>query len=337
MMKKWIVRGPLLAVCCLIAFAAHADTRHVIICGSGGEPEYVAKFRDWGLRLYTVLAGYAGNNPDHAVLFTENGPSDLPLELAGAQQSNLENIRAVFAQLEAAMSPEDDVIVYLIGHGSFRRDEAKFMIPGPDLSAGELREFLDRLDARRAAVVNGSSSSAGFINVLGSAGHVVCTATKSADERNATEFMRFFVESLEDGSADQDHDGRVSIFEVCNQAAARTAAWYKNEGLIQTEHALLEDNGDGLGTRLPLEGQQDDDETVDGARAKNIFVKDFVFSPSIPPELIKDYRDALHAVEELKRAKSSLPESDYYAELEALLLQAARANREIRDRTDDEE
>ena len=67
----------------------------------------------------------------------------------------------------------------------------------------------------------------------------------------------------------------------------------------------------------------------DGALAARLFLKDFAYPPTVPRELIDRYRDAIDAVEALKARKSQTPPDKYAAELEALLIRAARLNREI--------
>jgi hypothetical protein len=317
---SWIV---LLLTCCLAPLPARGEAYHVIVCGSGGEEVYSARFADWGNRLRTVLLAYSGEDPARVALLLE-----APAE--GAQQSTLENIRAVFQGLVQACGPDDEVFVYLIGHGSHRAGVSKFNVPGPDLSAEELGALLDALPTRRTCLVNGSSTSAGFINVLSAPERIVCTATRDTEERNATRFMGAFVEALEDETADIDRDGRISVLEACTQAAVLTAAAYEGDGLLQTEHAILDDNADRLGTRLPVEVAQAAEGPMDGNDAAARFLKDHRFPPHVPQELIDEYRNALASVEELKQQKAALSEEDYYARLEPLLLKAARANRAIR-------
>lgn len=307
------------ATCCLFTTSAIAANHHVIICGSGGEEAYVKKFADWGDRLQAALVDHCAAEPDRVLLLTESDAE---------RPSTLEGIRAAFHDLESCCTPEDTVWVYLIGHGSFRRNVSKLNIPGPDLAAEDLDALLDSLPAQQAVIVNAASSGAGFINVLSGPGRVVCSATKDVEQRNATEYMEHFIRALVEGGADQDRDERISILEACTHAAALTAAWYENEHLIATENAILDDDGDGLGTRLPIAGDQGD-----GRHASAIFLRDEAFPEGVAAAQIESYRDALAAVEALKARKAELEESQYYAELERLLIDAARAHRTLRSPT----
>lgn len=318
----------------MIAPAAPAASYHVLLCGSGGEEEYSEKFRDWGMRLRDALVMRLGVPVDNVVLLTEPETDNADTLLT----TNLESIRATFAAMSDSVTPDDDLFVYFIGHGSYMKNVSKFHVPGADLTAEELDALLKAVPAGRTIVLNGTSSSAGFINVLSGDGRVICTATKSFAEINATEYMGFFIEGLEDGSADRNHDDRISFLEACEQASELTATWYTTEGLIATEHAILDDNGDGFGSRLPIElldlsmeeeKSANGNEFLDGAFARQCYIKEYSFDPSVPRELIDTYLAALDEVTALKTEKSQLAEEAYYAQLEKLLLNAARTNREI--------
>ena len=73
------------------------------------------------------------------------------------------------------------------------------------------------------------------------------TATRSGQETNATRFTEFFIAALGAADADTDQDGQISVLEAFNYANRLTADFYLRAGRLATEHALLEDNGDGIG------------------------------------------------------------------------------------------
>jgi len=315
--------------------AAQASPRHIILCGSGGDKTYQEKFAAWGRRLRTALVELLGRPPDEIVLLTESADA----ATTPARISDLETIRSVFKEDADEVGPDDDLFIYLIGHGSHWRGVSRFHIPGPDLTADDLARLIEPVRARRLVLINAASAGAGFINTLSRSGRVIATATKSVAERNATEFMEYFLQALEDGSADQNRDERISVLEACRQAAALTDAYYVGRGLIATEHALLDDNGDGQGARLAGESQSDSasetSPTVtavqqDGALAAQCFLKDFSFPPAVPREAVDRYLSLLKRIEELKSAKPKMESEAYYAALEPLIVKAARAHREIR-------
>jgi len=315
----------------------YAASLDMIVCGSGGTEEYQQRFADWGHRLRRVLIEQLDHPDENVRLLTESREARDSSE----PTTSLESIRSVVKEFAERISTVQDLYVYLIGHGSYIKSVSKFNIPGPDLTATELDDLIATVPARRVVVINATSSSAGFINDLSGPNRIICTATKSADEKNATEFMEYFIQGLEDSSADQNRDERISVLETCRQAAALTAAWYLSEGLLGTEHALLDDNGDALGSRLPIDdispGEMDENDTsLDGALAAVSYIKDFSFPSTVPQNLIDRYLNTLHKVDELKRKKPAMATDQYYARLETLLIDAAKANRQIRRLAEEE-
>jgi hypothetical protein len=306
----------------------------IIVCGKGGEAEFDARFQRWSERLYGVLTGDLMHPAENVHLLTASRATSDTLTTGGADLAAAE---AAFAAVARRCTADDDLFVYLIGHGSHQQGVSKLNLAGPDLSAEALKALLAGIDCRRAVIVNSASASAGFVNVLSGEGRIVCTATRNVEERNATDFMEFFVQGLEDAGADQNRDERISVLEAAQQAAALTDAGYLGRGLIATEHALLDDNGDGLGTRLPLGTAPDEDRrrnrdeaaVADGLRAATCYIKEFRFSPNVPTELARAYLDALEDIERLKLEKVRRDPAEYRSLLEGLLIKAALLNREI--------
>ena len=312
-------RAVLAGVLLLWAQAVWGADFDLIVCGSGGEVDYTAQFRAWGMRLRDALVDRLGHPAGRVTLLTESGE-----DADGV--STLAEVRAAVHRLAGQVTARDDLFVYLIGHGTYRQQTAKLNLPGSDLSAGELDRLLKAVAARRLVVIQAAPASAAFVNVLSGPGRILCTSTRSADERNATRFMEYFVQALEDGSADTDRDERISVLEACRQASALTQAWYTGEGYVATEHALLDDNGDGLGTRLA----EMDSVGADGKEAARCFVMDYRAPAGTPPEQVDAYRAAMDEVQALIAQKAEMDSAAYFGELESRLVRAARLNREIR-------
>jgi len=303
-----------------ISLTAAADPFALVICGSGGEEEFTERFSEWGTRLYGALTQDLGFEIENVSLLMDGEDTD----------PSLESIQNALGTLGDRIAPEDDLFVFVIGHGSHLLGISKINVPGPDVSAEALDEWIATIAPRRLVVINAASSSAGFINVLSGPNRIICTATKSIEEKNATVFMQHFIDGIEDGSADLNRDTRISVYEACEQAAILTRAWYESEGLIATEHALLDDNGDRRGSRLAEPDDTDTDEEGDGELAARSWLRDFSFPPEVPQDLIDTYLSNLDAVEELKAQKETTEPVAYNAKLEEHLINAARANAAIR-------
>jgi hypothetical protein len=159
-------------------------------------------------------------------------------------------------------------------------------------------------------VINTASASAAFINILSRPNRAIVTSTRGGDQPNATEFMEHLLGVLEERRGDQNRDGQLTLTELCNAASAATTQWYENEDFVATENALLDDNGDALGSRLPLEGA--DGEARDGALASAIVLRSDAPTTGADPAKLKAYRAAIVAVEAWKASKSSVDEATYW-------------------------
>jgi hypothetical protein len=231
-----------------------------------------------------------------------------------------------------ACQPEqgaDQLWLVLIGHGTSDGREARFNLRGPDVSATDLAQWLKPF-RRPLALIDTTACSAPFLNKLCAANRVVITATRSGSEQSFARFGQYLADALTDPQADLDHDGSVSLLEAFLTASHQTAESYKVQGRLASEHALLEDNGDGLGTPADwFRGLRAVKKASDGASPDGLLAQQFRLFPSpedrnLTPEQIAQ-RDALEKAVLLHREKKAqMPEDDYYRELETLLLQLAR-------------
>ena len=151
----------------------------------------------------------------------------------------------VKAALEAeTKTGPGELWIVLVGHGTFDGKEAKLNLRGPDLSATELAEWLKPFQ-RPLAIIDTTSSSAPFLSKLAAPKRVIVSATRSGNEHNYARFGKYLAEAVADAKSDLDKDGQISLLESFLSASHRTNEFYKTENRLATEHALIDDNGDG--------------------------------------------------------------------------------------------
>jgi hypothetical protein len=311
---------------------AAQDTRLLIVVGLGGDSEYRETFHGWALELRTAALERYGLSQDQVVYLGER-PDDAPDVIRS--RSTRENIASTLAGMARDSGQEDRILVVLFGHGSGQGEAVLFNLPGPDLSPGDLDVMLNDFPTQVVAVVNTASSSGPFVQGLSGENRIIVTATKSAQERNETQFGAFFVEALAGDGSDLDKDGRLSLLEAFSYAQREVERYYEAGNLLATEHAQLDDDGDGTGSTEVQE------EATDGWLARGFWLGSAQLarmgsaSDSITdPVLIRLYeeRAALERqISELRALRGSLEESRYESELEELLVAMALKNREIRE------
>ena len=322
-MRTSAVFGLWISIACLVLFNLPARASSppsnsitvILVVGAPGEEEFGSNFVRQA-SLWQESCAQAGCRP-----------VTLGLENPG-QTNDYELLKQTLAA-EPKDGPETLWLV-LIGHGTFDGKEARFNLRGPDASATELALWLQPFH-RPLAVINTASSSAPFLNKLSATNRVIITATRSGFEQNYTRFGQYLAEAITDPQSDLDKDGQVSLLEAFLIASRRTAEFYKVEGRLATEHALLDDNADGLGTPadwftgLRATKKARDNASLDGMLARQFHLVPSEADRKLTPDQ-RARRDAFeHAIFLLREKKGRLPEEEYYRELEKLLLELARS------------
>jgi hypothetical protein len=314
----------------IVAFAAplRAQTYLLVITGLGGEPAYEQRFRDMATTLVeTAQARWelAAENTFWLAGSAEGDP-------APTGRSTKEGIESLLTRIATEASPAARLIIVLIGHGSGQGSASRINLPGPDMTAADFNALLDRFATQQIVVINLASASGDWVETLSGERRTIVTATKSGHERNQPEFPEYFVNALTGDGADTDKDSRVSVLEAFRYATTEVARSYDRAGRLVTEHALLDDDGDGTGSTEP------DLTTGDGAVAANLFFADARDAPapetadSVLAALYRQ-RGALEArVATLRTRRAQMDSTAYSDALEILLLDLARTNRSIRER-----
>ena len=287
----------------------------ILAVGAAGEAEYGKEFAEaaesWkeaavkgGLQVTVIGEG------------DEKGGSD--------DRTRLTNVLAA----EVSKSAGELWLVFL-GHGTYDGKTANFNLRGPDISAEELAAVLKPCK-RSLVVIQCASASGPFLGALSGPGRVIITATRSGYELNVTRFGGYLARAIADPAADLDKDGQTSLLEAFLQASRQVEQFYKEQGRLMTEHALLDDNGDKFGTPpdwfqgLRAVKKAADGKTVDGVRAHQMILVRGDAEQKLAAD-VRARRDELEQkLSALRSRKTTMKEDDYYRELEAILIETAR-------------
>lgn len=280
---------------------AVAELHALIVEGLPGEDVYEAGFDGQVAAIQSALQSVTGSERIH-VLRTADASREAILERVG--------------ELAPLLSGDDQLAVFLIGHGSYDDYDYKFNIAGPDLTGTDLASSLDEIGAASVLVVNTSSSSGATKDLLAAENRTLVLATRNGSERHATRFGEYFAAALSDASADIDKNERVTVREAFDFAERRVDDYFEQNGQLATEHPVLE--GD-RSERLSLA-------RLGGARPA---VVDTVLAGLIAE------RDSLAAeVEALRVARDDMDATEYQSQLLEKMLELARVEDaiELRER-----
>lgn len=296
----------------------------LVVSGASGGAPYAEKYDAWRSAFVTTLRQTLGYPDDHVVVLAERGDH-------GALPATRENVRDAVARLRARVEKDDVVTVLLIGHGAASdAEEGKFNLVGPDLSASDWAALLKTLPGRLVFVDTASGSSP-FLKALAAPGRVVITANDSPAQQFETVFPEFFLKAFDNDQADVDKSGRVSVWEAFAYASRAVTRWFEERGQLATERAVLDDVGDGVGRDV------DAARAPDGPAAQTVYLhRDPPIVETADPVLngLRRRRAALDAeLDSLRARRQTMLPDDYNRELERLLLEIARIDRQIRSRS----
>jgi len=296
-----------LALLCVSTSVFAQQTHLLVITGVPGDDEHAKKFEQWATTFIETAKKKEAVSESNITFLSGSGANKPAVEKA-------------FTDIGRKVKPNDELFVLLIGHGSFDGTTAAFNIPGPDLTADDYAKLLSKFSAQRVVFVNTSSASGAFLKPLAAPGRIIVTATKTGGERNEPDFPQYFVAAFGDDAADRDRNGHVSVGEAFEYAKAKVVEAFQKKGLLLTEHATLDDSGEGqLASAVFLGGGQ-------GRSALQVDTSD----PAM--KALADQRDAIdRQITDLRARKSTMDQAAYDAEMEKLLTALAVKTKEIRD------
>ena len=310
------------ALTLLSAAGASAEQRYaVILSGASGGAKYAEQMAEWRTTLRAALVDRYGFLADNVRVFVDE-------TVKTGEQGTAQNVRNAIATLRKQMTAEDVLIIVLLGHGTYDGAAAKFNLVGPDLTATEWGSLLNGLNGK-LVMVNTTEASFPFLERLSGPNRIVMTATDSAAQKYATVFPDYFVKAMQAASTDLDKNGRTSIFEVFAATSLAVKQHYEQRGQLTTERAVFDDNGDGVGRESEAPGP-------DGALARLLYLD--AESPAVAnnPELaalVRRRRELEAEAEALKAKKGSMPQPQWEADYEKLMLELAKVSREIKTKS----
>jgi len=292
-----------------LALGARAEQSAIIAVGAEGDAEYADVFTRWASRWEAACA--RGN-----VSVTKIGAD------AADARSRLQ------ASIEAEPKIGEPLWIVLLGHGTFDGRAGKFNIRGDDVSADDLAAWLKPFE-RPVVIVAGFSASGAWLKPLAAPGRVVVTAAKSGTENNFARFGGYLANAFAEG-ADLDKDGQTSLLEAWLGAARQTADFYKGEGRLATEHSLLDDDADGLGTpadwfrgtRVVKKAQGK--AAPDGIRASQLHLIPSRAEREWSPERRAQRDELERELASLRERRAGMTDDDYFAAVEAIAVKLAR-------------
>jgi hypothetical protein len=210
----------------VLAPAVALSAMHVVIIeGLGGESRYTEQFTEQIAAIES--AAQSLTTSDRIRVFR-------------ADEASRDDVLQFFETLKSQIADDDQLALYLIGHGSYDDYEYKFNIQGPDLTGEDLAGMLDGMPETSQLLVSTGSASGAIAELVASDNRMLILGTRSGAERHATRFGIYFAAALDDPTADLDKNQLVSAAEAFSFAERRVDDYFERNGQLATEHPRME-------------------------------------------------------------------------------------------------
>ena len=225
----------------------------------------------------------------------EKDVAEKPLAEKEAAASSGEAMRLALADLGKKLQPSDTLWVFTLGHGHYDGRRAWWHLAGRDPSDEDFGRWLGEVRCREQVIWLTHSSSGWFVKPLSRPGRIVIAATAADDESNETEFPHALttVMKLPLARLDANADDQVSVAEIFAATLEEVNRRFQKDKRLPTEHAQLDDDGDGRGSEnFVIKPESTDSEAtgtsstskVDGNLARKTFVPYRAKLPAEAPE-----------------------------------------------------
>ena len=230
--------------------------RALVICGLPGNDEHRALYAGAVEKVARALIDRCGFEATNVwVRFGDEPKDDDGPALKGSRGlSTRENLAGDAEALLKVSTPDDAAWVIVLGHGHFDGRRSHLNLPGPDLTDSAFARLFDGIKAKEQVFFITTSASGFFLKPLASPNRVAISATEPDQEVNETLFPLALADMLSapPPEVDRDKDGALSVFELYLAVVADVMRRYVEDELIPTEHAQIDDNGDGRGSEVQM-------------------------------------------------------------------------------------
>jgi hypothetical protein len=206
------------------AGACHA----LLVGGLPGTPVHARQYRDWIKRFHAYLVNTAKVPAANVVVLSGDKDFKDPIVRGLA---TAESVRQAIAEVAKTAAPQDQFVLVMVGLGVGSEKVPLFVLPGPDISAEELKESLAAVGAGNQVVLNFTSAAGDCVKFLARKGRVVVSANMPGQDVPPV-YAEFFLRGLESSRADGEaapeggaKDGTVTVLEAYNWSAYQTALW----------------------------------------------------------------------------------------------------------------
>lgn len=251
----------------------------LLCCGLPGDAGHRQRLTEACEKIIATAEPVIGVPPEQLLVLA--GDDEMRDALSG-QASDVgvctaESVAAAMQRLSDTVGADDACWVMLLGHAHLYDARSQFNVLDADFDQSHFADWAKSLACREQVFWLTMPISGFWIKPLSSPTRVIISATEADLEFTGTEMPYALADLLSGDGQDQtlrdvDQDGSLSLLDLYLATNLEITGRFRSIDRLQTEHAQLEDNGDGRGSEvqgpyLPVEVGEDEeadpDEEVD--------------------------------------------------------------------------
>lgn len=229
----------------------------ILMCGLPGDDAHRERLTAAVIRIASAAEVVFNVDPQRlTVLVGDQAMAEaVSGEVADPAVCTRQSVESTFRQLGTRVAPGDSCWVVLLGHGQLYAGRSTLNIEGPDFDATELARWAQRVQCNERVFFATMPTSGFWLKPLAGPRTVTISATDADFEITGTE-MPYALANVLSGNAetqplvDVDEDGQLSLLDLYLAVNLEIHGRFKSLQRLQTEHAQLDDNGDGRGSEL---------------------------------------------------------------------------------------
>lgn len=225
----------------------------LIVAGHPGDDEYDEQFAEVVNRLSAAVRTRLRIDRDRIWIWS-GVANDAASAVAGSRGPATRE--ALYRDIQALRERAGEGIelwVIVVAHAHRQGPTVELNLPGADVDAEEFASWFAEFPCQRSVFFMTTSLSGRFIKPLSEPRRVVIAAAEG-EELNGTLFPLALATQLEAFGQDGDRDDvgapASTLLDLYLAVVRDVNSRYESEDLIPTEHAQLDDNGDGRGAEV---------------------------------------------------------------------------------------
>jgi len=237
----------------LTARQADANRWMVILCSLGGDEVHEERLTQTVKQIASSAGPVFGVEPEHMRVLLSS--KEMVSKVPNSKPCNRNSLQQLSTELTSLTNGDSNYVFFVVGHSHLEGRSCQFNIEGPDVDQLEYAKLFGGLPGKDQVHWIGLPASGYWIKPLTGPGRTIITATEPDMEITATE-MPYALGSILTANgehsklSDLDGDGKLTLMDLYLAVTIEVHQGFVTQEYLPTEHAQLDDNGDGRGTEL---------------------------------------------------------------------------------------